>query len=241
MTTFIHTLLGAQPPARTDSVAWNRVRIEHASTEDGPWTADATQALSPLDSNPRSPAKRDLTFGSTESEAYFRLTFLDAEDRESTPTDAAFDDGSGVEWKATVGDVAAILRARTYGQSSELEGQFTTETRPTAAQVGVLIVKAANEVRARIGTADLPSEELRDYARDIVATRAAMAVELSYFPEQADEDRTTVYKELERRYEEGLAFLVNALPDTAASKKGLYSIRTRSEVSGVFPTSGLLP
>jgi phage gpG-like protein len=202
LTTFIHTLLGARPPARTDGVAWSQVRIEHAESEDGPWSIDATQSLTPLDSNPREPGKRDLTFGSSLAEAYFRLIFLDGASGESTPTEPAFDDGSGIEWKATVADVAAILRARTYVDSGEVEGIFNEETRPTATQVNVLIVKAGNEVRARIGTDDIPTEDLRAYARNVVAIRAAMWVELSYFPEQADEDATTTYKELRELYEE---------------------------------------
>jgi hypothetical protein len=86
----VHTLLGARPPARSDGEPWNRVRIEHSESEDGPWIEDDTQGLSPLDSNPLKPAKRDLTFTSELAEAFFRLIFLDSKDQESTPTDPVY-------------------------------------------------------------------------------------------------------------------------------------------------------
>jgi hypothetical protein len=138
-------------------------------------------------------------------------------------------------------DVAALLRARTFDDSAEQEGEFSASTRPTATQVETLIELAYGEVSARLGQDIEEDSRLFPFARNVVALRAAMAVELSYFPEQNDEDRSTVYKELKALYEEGLAFLINALPDTAATQKGLYSLRTKSEVSGVFPTSELLP
>jgi hypothetical protein len=137
-------------------------------------------------------------------------------------------------------DVAAFLRARTYLDSGEQEGEFTADTRPTFVQVETLINQAANEVSARLGQ-EVEDDALRAFARNIVAIRAAMMIELSYFPEQADEDATTVYKELKSLYESELANLIEALPDTASTSKGIYSLRLRSDVSGVFPTSELLP
>jgi hypothetical protein len=137
-------------------------------------------------------------------------------------------------------DIASLLRARTYLDSGEQEGEFTEETRPTEAQVATLINSAANEVAARLGQ-EIEDETIKAYARNIVAIRTAMSIELSYFPEQADEDATTVYKELKSLYESELANLLDMLPDTSATKKGFYSLRMRSEVSGVFPTSELLP
>lgn len=137
-------------------------------------------------------------------------------------------------------DVAAFLRARTYLDDGEQEGEFTTQTRPTFVQVEALINQAANEVAARLGQ-DVEDDRLRAFARNIVAIRAAMMIELSYFPEQADEDATTVYKELKALYEDELQSLIDSLPDTASTSKGIYSLRMRSDVSGVFPTSELLP
>jgi hypothetical protein len=138
-------------------------------------------------------------------------------------------------------DVASILRARTYNDESKLEGEFSDETRPTTDQVEALIARSYVEVTGRVGQDIAEDDRFFGFAQNIVAIRAAMWVELSYFPEQADEDRSTVYKELKELYAEELGILIDALPDTDSTKKGFYSLRTRSDVSGVFPTSELLP
>jgi hypothetical protein len=237
----VHTLLGARPPARSDGKPWTKVRIEHSVAEDGPWTEDATQVLSPVDTDPSSPAKRNLTFVSAAAEAFFRLAFIDAEANESSPTDPVFDDGSGVDWRATTADVATILRARTQALNTE-SGAWDENTRPTKGQVQVLIGQAVNEIAARLGTDELATDDLRAYARELVAIRAAMAVELSYFPEQTDTDQSA-YDHLRELFETGLKALIDALPDTSSTAKGLYSLRTRSDVAGagLLSTAELLP
>lgn len=138
-------------------------------------------------------------------------------------------------------DVSAILRARTYDDESKEEGEFSSETRPTAVQVEGLIARSYVEVAGRVGQDIAEDSRFFGFAKNIVAIRAAMWVELSYFPEQADEDRATVYKELKELYAEELGTLIEALPDSTSTKKGVYSLRLRSDVSGVFPTSELLP
>lgn len=237
----VHTLIGARPPARADETPWTKVRIEHSATEAGSYTADETQNLSPVDTKPAEPQSRDLTFSSAVAEAYFRLVFLDAESNESTPTDPVFDDGTGVDRRASVSDVAALLRARTFNDEADQEGEFTADTRPTAAQVAATIRTSYDEVVARLGQEVDEEDELYPFVRNVVALRAAMAIELSYFPEQADEDRETIYKELKALYDEGLSFLISALPDTGSSAKGFYSLRVVSEVGDLFPTSELIP
>lgn len=151
-----------------------------------------------------------------------------------------------------VKDVAALLRARTYSAQKidpehpldvvaggSLLGEFSADTKPTAEQVEGLIKKAAIEVRARLGQ-DPEDEILIAFAKDVVALRAAMGAELEYRPEQTNPE-DSIYDKLEDRFEKGMSALVDALPDTSATSKGFYSLRTRSEISGVFPTDVLLP
>lgn len=142
-------------------------------------------------------------------------------------------------------DVAVLLRARTYAdggwesEAGEEVGEFTNDTRPTADQVRRIIEQKATEVAARLGQE--PSDEsLISFAEQVVAYGAAMGVELSYLPEQTNPE-DSVYDKLKELYEEGLASLIAALPDSSSSRKGFYSLRTRSEVPGVFPTDALLP
>jgi len=136
-------------------------------------------------------------------------------------------------------DVAALLTARTFLDSGDEAGQFTAETRPTEGQVQTLINQAGNEVSAKVGQ-DIEDDRQRAYARELIAIRAAMGVELSYFPEQANAE-DSVYDQLKALYESGIASLVDALPDTSSTRKGIYSLRLRSDVGDVFSTSELLP
>jgi hypothetical protein len=142
-------------------------------------------------------------------------------------------------------DVAVLLRARTYAdgvgesEAGEEVGEFTADTKPTGDQVRGMIQQAATEVRARIGQEPM-DEALVAFAEGVVALRAAMTVELSYRPEETNSE-DSIYDKLKELYEEGLASLVASLPDTSSTGKGFYSLRTRSDVAGIFSTAELLP
>jgi hypothetical protein len=82
----------------------------------------------------------------------------------------------------TVDDVGALLRARTKDQFGNELGTFTADTRPTDDQTLVLIGQAYDYVTSRSDT-DLPEESWRA-ARSAIALKAAMLVELSYWPDQ---------------------------------------------------------
>jgi hypothetical protein len=146
---------------------------------------------------------------------------------------------STIEFLPDPVDVAALLPARTYTDDGGEVGLFTAETRPTEGQVQTLIYSAGNEVAARIGQT-IEDDTLRAFARELVATRAAMGVEIGFFPEQTNLDESA-YDKLKELYDEGLPSLIASLPDSSSTGKGFYSLRTRSDVAGAFPTSELLP
>lgn len=97
-----------------------------------------------------------------------------------------------------IADVGALLRARTKDDDGNELGTFTTNTRPTDAQVSVLIQNAQDFVTAAVDT-DIP-ELAWPMARSVIALRAAMLVELSYFPEQIPTGRSP-YENLRVMYE----------------------------------------
>lgn len=213
----VHSLLGISPPARSDGKPWNRVRIEHSTTNGTPWIEDETRALDPIDPSPAEPQERDFTFTSTETVAYFRLTFLDADDNESAPMESMLDDGSWEGWRPTVAQVGAILRARTYAAGKvdpenpmavlaggALLGEFTENTRPTPQQVEGYIDLAIADVSMRVGV-EIP-ESLRPSAQRITAGRAASEIERSYIPEQSD-GAQTIFQTLRISFEEEVAQL----------------------------------
>jgi len=104
----------------------------------------------------------------------------------------------------TVDEVGAILRARTQDEHDDEIGTFNESTRPTAGEVENMIRNAGGVVYSRIGSVEddvltcSNAGDIRDQARYMVALLAAMLVELSYFPEQIDANRSAFeyYREL---------------------------------------------
>jgi hypothetical protein len=109
-----------------------------------------------------------------------------------------------VDWEPRPSDIGAILRARTKATSGREVGTFNEDTRPTGSQVQELIESAVAKVDARVGTVP---ETLWVHARRVAALRAAMFVELSYFPEQVNAGRS-VYTHLKAEFDEELAELI---------------------------------
>lgn len=89
------------------------------------------------------------------------------------------------EYRPTVADVGAILRARTVDADGNELGTFTAGTRPTGPEVDALIDRAMSLLAPVLG--DVP-DRLAGSARALVALRAAILVERSYFPDQAGDD-----------------------------------------------------
>src|SRR5215831_7714469 len=95
--------------------------------------------------------------------------------------------------RPTVEQVALLLRARTKDSNDNEVGTFDDDTRPTADQVEEQIDEAVALVAMR-----LPStvpDTLWPAVAAVVAYRAALRIEKSYFPEQVRSDRS-VYEKL---------------------------------------------
>lgn len=227
------------PPARADGRPWTGAILSESATIGGPWKELETFAISPLDTDPEKPGVRMFSTDKAElAQGWYQLVLTDAESGKYAMNPVSI---FPKVFAPTVADVAMFVTARTIeAGSGERVGTFTPDTRPTAFEVQQLIVKATGTVSA-IAVVTVSSEpQLILQARNLASLFAAMLVELSYFPEQVNSGQSS-YEDLRGLYEKGVASLVDALPDSNESKKGLYSIRTRSEVAGVFPTDVLLP
>jgi hypothetical protein len=126
--------------------------------------------------------------------------------------------------RPSVEDVAQLLRARTKDAEGREVGTFTDETRPTAEQVEDQITTALGLVAVRLpGTW---SEGFNGAISALVAYRAALRIEKSYFPEQVRSDRSP-YQELKDEYTEDLQALIDALAGAGEAggfgRTGAYS------------------
>lgn len=126
------------------------------------------------------------------------------------------------DYTPSLADVGAIDMARTRDDVGNETGTFTATTRPTDAQVNVLINRALDlDIRPKIGE-DIPAD-LFDAAKQLAALRVAMYIELTYFASEVANDRSPYpqYKEL---YDEQLPILVNAIEAEEAGDSPLNPV-----------------
>lgn len=131
-------------------------------------------------------------------------------------------------WQPTVGEVGALLRARTVDANGVEVGTFGPTTRPTAAAVETLVVLAVGQIQGEIGP-DIPAV-LHDQARHCAILGAAVLIERSYWPEQQDDSRTpSAYVALHERAMAALATAQRSYTATASAGggMGLGSMRLR--------------
>jgi hypothetical protein len=115
-----------------------------------------------------------------------------------------------VAGRPTVEQVALLLRARTKDSNGTEVGTFDDDTRPTGDQVEEQIDAAMALVGIRFApVGDMPTEAQTAFAT-LVAYRAALRVEKSYFPEQVRSDRSA-YAQLREEYLDDLQAFTDAM------------------------------
>jgi hypothetical protein len=203
--TEVVTFTDYTPAPRLDDEPWTTVLIFESSAEDGPWTQIDTQDLDPVDSDPSQPASRSFTTdNATLVGGWYQVVFQDADGHQMV-----FDPIHNVEyprnqWLPSITDVARLVMSRTKDKYGNEVGTFNSNTRPTNVQVSELITEMADRVTDVIG--DEVPEQLWSDAASVVAERTAMEIELSYFPEQVNTNRSA-YKDLKEQYEEDITRL----------------------------------
>jgi len=112
--------------------------------------------------------------------------------------------------RPSVEDVALLLRARTKDSNGTEVGTFDDETRPTGDQVEGHIDAAMALVGIRFGPVETMPTEAQTAFASLVAYRAALRVEKSYFPEQVRTDRSA-YTQLREEYLDDLQAFTEAM------------------------------
>lgn len=111
----------------------------------------------------------------------------------------------------SVDDVAALIRARTKIPGGGEAGTFTEQTRPTKAEVEKIIEQAVDHVGAAIG-GDPCSDQLKQSASGAAGLLAAVIIETSYWPEQA-EARGSAAARLEKLFDSRMKSLASAVAE----------------------------
>jgi hypothetical protein len=117
-----------------------------------------------------------------------------------------------VAGRPSVDEVAVLIRARTKDSSGNEVGTFDDDTRPTAGEVEEQIDAAYSLVGCRFPdpAGDNFPPRMVSAFQALVAYRAAMRVEKSYFPEQVRTDRSA-YTQLREEYLDDLAAFTDSM------------------------------
>jgi hypothetical protein len=205
------------PIPRFDGVAWHHASIQEGPTADGPWTEIESVVLTPVDTDPKQPIARNFTTeNATLIEGWYRIVFFDIDGDTQAPTEAIHNVPDTEDpYLPTISTVGALLRARTVDKSGTEVGTFTKDTKPTQEEAMILIRQAGRDVSLKLGP-EIPEAYLED-ARHLVALKAAMLIELSYYPEQVAANNSP-YDRYKVLYDEGLPSLVMAVTDAEGAE-----------------------
>lgn len=123
----------------------------------------------------------------------------------------------------SVADVAALLRARTKDVNGVEIGTFNDDTRPTSSQTITLIDEAVADIQARMGLS--PPPELARAGKSAAAMLTACMIELSYFPEQVQSNRSAF-----QEYWELLQNKITALQEAARGQEPGANLVTSTRI-----------
>jgi len=199
------------PPERFDGVPWTTILIEEAPDPDaGPWTLIDTLTINPTDDDPAAPATRSFTTDQgTISAGWYRVTFKDNVNGTATPTAPVQNvPDETADYVPSVSELGTLMRARTKDNQGNELGTFTENTRPTGEQAAQVLREAADDVMSPIDTS-IPPRANR-YARAAILYRAAMIVEISYYPEQIGSNRSP-FQEYKAMYDQSAVNLAIAV------------------------------
>lgn len=233
---YVVSFIDYVPTPRFDAHPWTQVKIEEAPTQDGPWSVLETQNLPSPDTDPAHPIARSFTTElATLPEGWYRVTFLDSTGDFREPTTPVQNvPEEELPYKPTVSDVGAQIVSRTRDSVGNVLGTFSALTTPTDTQVRVLIDQATNEITAGLDT-DLPQGAWKS-VRQAIAVLAAMKVELSFFSDQVNTNRS-IYPQLSDQYKSLLPQVEKAVVrEEEEERTGEFGMAVRPSYD--FPDSG---
>jgi len=220
----IVTFTDYQPIPRYDGFPWTHAIIEESPDADGPWTQIDDVVFPDPDPEPENPKARSFTTNNgTLAEGWYRVTFYDAAGDYASPT-APVHVSKNRAYAPNVAQVARKILSRTRDQYGNTLGTFNTNTTPTEQQVSAIILDVLPNVADEVGD-EIPPEYFDD-AAEVVALRAAMQVELDFFPDQVATDRSPypqladLYEKELERLRQSISVAVDGEPvDTAPSNR----------------------
>jgi hypothetical protein len=221
----IISLTDITPIPRYDGTPWTKAKIQEAPTPDtanADWVTLRTDTFTDPDVDPKIPKARDFTFDTTIDQGWYRITFVDATNHQMQPTVPIHNvPDVAVDYLPTLSEVGALLRTRTVDTAGNELGTFSSGTHPTGDEALALLNQAARDVALHVGK-DVPEALIED-TKELVKYRAAMLIELSFFPEQVSAQRSP-YAQYKDLYDTGLPVLVEAISDVEGDESDIEGV-----------------
>lgn len=209
---FTRSFQGYAPPPRFDAGAkpFTKALIQESPVSDDPtWVTIETLGLDP-DADPAHPASRDLTTNLAQLEvALYRVVWEDEDGIQFEGQEVSYP--ASPSWAPSVRQVAALIRARTKIPGGGEAGTFNDATRPTATEVEAVIDQAVDHVAAAVGGSPC-NGQLQQSASAAASMLAAVIIETSYWPEQA-EARGSAAARLEKLFDSRMKSLTAAVAE----------------------------
>jgi hypothetical protein len=229
---YVVTLEGFTPSPRYPPLAtpWTEALIQESATETGTFATVDTVTLSPVDTDPTHPQERNFTTtAATLPAGWYRVVFRDAAANQETAGPVFSGPEQTASWRPSLRDVADYLQVRIVDAGGNFLEVWTADTTPTAAQIQTKIDRAVRDVRRDLGPEleTTTDTDLIGEARDLAAMRAAMFVELSFYPQRLDSEES-VYAGLKVLYDEGIARLRSSLRTDPGDDQGFGSVAVMS-------------
>lgn len=106
--------------------------------------------------------------------------------------------------------------ARAVGEYEAFPTDFTTETRPSVSQVGLMIGLAVAQISGRVGYNLAP--QFHSSARFMTTLYTALLLEPGYWPEQQRPDKSA-WEQWKLLYDEGMPTLITAIKEAGAGEE----------------------
>lgn len=219
------------PAPRYDHTPWIAVSIEESTSGTGPWTIIDSIVLTPVDPDPANPMPRSFTTeNATLQFGWYRVSFVDNVG-ERGYTDPIYN-AQPYPWQPTVKEVATHILARTVNQYGVRLGTFTIDTTPTQAEAEQVIAITMPEIADAVG--ETIPEFLWDDTQVVASIKAAMQIEIAFFPEQIASNRSP-YNALNVKYTAALDNLVHQVSVAGTGSEGTVVAGASNTAQFAFP------
>lgn len=217
-------------PPRLDNTPWITAELYEGPSADGPWTLIATKSIPSYD--PADPGSVSITSRTAALAAGWYYVKLIDDSNAARDSEPSYRTPLRSAYVPSRQDVGALIRLRTVTDGGQEAGTFNENTRPTGEQADRVIGQAVGEVTEVTGV-DLP-ESVHNMVRSAVTLRAAMLIELSYFPGE----QRSPYDQLEKLYNERIKALRLAVEQAGAGDEPGAVDDNKVASWGGFPAAG---